>query len=114
MVSHEPFNPVGINAILTDLTIPTYVQIPADIDIEGSILNYGDETITSMDIVWTDGTNSYTDNVSGLLIPTLGTYDFTHADQLSMTTLDTANVSVSIENINASRKANMIPLETDV
>ena len=101
MVSHEPFIPVGINAILTDLTIPTYVQIPADIDIEGSILNYGDETITSMDIVWTDGTNSYTDNVSGLLIPTLGTYDFTHADQLSMTTLDTANVSVSIENINA-------------
>ncbi|MBL6873144.1 MAG: T9SS type A sorting domain-containing protein [Flavobacteriales bacterium] len=100
MVSHQPFNPIGINAILTDLSIPSYIQIPADVDIEGSILNYGADTITSMDIVWTDGTNSLTDNVSGISIPTLGTYDFTHADQLSMTTLDTANISVTIENIN--------------
>jgi len=100
MVSHQPFVPVGINAFLTDLTIPTYVQIPASVDIEGSVLNYGAETITSMDIVWTDGTDSYTYNVNGVSIETLDSYDFTHPDQLSMTTLDTVNITISIENVN--------------
>lgn len=113
-VSHEPFNPVGINAILTDLTIPSYVQIPADVDIEGSILNYGAETITSMDIVWTDGTNSYTDNVSGISIETLGTYDFIHQDQLSMTTLDTANITVTIENVNGGSDVDISNNSSDI
>ena len=101
-VSHEPFNPVGINAILSSLDLPTYVQFPADVDIMGTVLNYGAETINSMDIVWTDGTNTYTDNVSGLSLETLDTYNFTHPDQLSFTDADTANLTVSIENVNAS------------
>ena len=99
-MSHEPFNPVGINAILSDLNVPSYVQFPADVDIAGTVLNYGAETIESMDIVWTDGTNTYTDNITGVSIATLETYDFTHTDQLSFTDADTANITVSIENIN--------------
>ena len=62
-VSHEPFNPVGINAILSDLNVPSYVQFPDDVDISGTVLNYGAETIESMDIVWTDGIDTYTDNI---------------------------------------------------
>ena len=100
-VSHEPFNPVGIDAILSNLNVPSYVQFPADVDIAGTVLNYGADTINSMDIVWTDGTNTYTDNITGLSIATLDTYDFTHPDQLSFTTADTANITVSIENINS-------------
>ncbi|MGC6490889.1 MAG: T9SS type A sorting domain-containing protein [Flavobacteriales bacterium] len=100
-VSHAPFNPVGINAILTQLSTPTYVQIPTNVDIQGTVLNYGAETITAMDIVWTDGTNTYTDNLSGLSIQTLDTYDFIHSDQLVLNTLDTANITVTIENINS-------------
>ena len=100
-VSHEPFNPIGINAILSDLNVPSYVQFPADIDISGTVLNYGAETIESMDIVWTDGTDTYTDNITGVSIATLETYDFTHTDQLSFTAADTANITVSIENINS-------------
>ncbi|MBJ60141.1 MAG: hypothetical protein CMP64_06150 [Flavobacteriales bacterium] len=100
-VSHVPFNPIGINAILSDLNVPSYVQFPADIDISGTVLNYGAETIESMDIIWTDGTDTYTDNITGVSIASLETYDFTHSDQLSFTTADTANITVSIENINS-------------
>ena len=101
-VSHQPFNPVGTNAILSDLDMPSYVQFPTNVDISGTVLNYGADTIQSLDIVWTDGTNTYTDNITGLSIATLETYDFTHSDQLSFTTADTANITVSLENINAS------------
>ena len=82
-VSHQPFVPVGINAILSDLDLPAYVQYPADINVSGTVLNYGAETIESMDIVWTNGTNTYTENVTGLSLSTLESYDFTHTDQLS-------------------------------
>lgn len=102
-VTHEPFNPVGINAILTDLNIASYVQYPADVDISGTVLNYGADTINSMDIVWTDGTNTFTDNLTGLSMITLDTYDFTHPDQLSFADADTANLTVSIENINGGQ-----------
>jgi len=100
MISYTPFNPQGINAILMSLSVPSYVQVPTTTDITGNILNYGAETITSMDIVWTDGTNSFTDNVTGVSIATLESYDFTHSDQISLTELDTVNLSVYIENIN--------------
>ena len=46
-------------------------------------------------------TFSYTDNITGVSIATLETYDFTHSDQLSFTAADTANITVSIENINS-------------
>ena len=100
IVSHTPFTPTGIDAILLELDIPQYVSIPADVDIKGTILNYGAETITSMDIVWSDGVNSYTDNVTDLSIQTLETYDFIHPNQLSITTLVVTNLAVSIENVN--------------
>ena len=101
MVSHTPFIPVGIDAILLELNTPQYVTIPADVDIVGTVLNYGAETITSMDIVWSDGVNSYTDNVTGLSIQTLETYDFTHADQFSINSIGTQNLQVSIQNVNS-------------
>ena len=47
IVSHTPFTPEGIDAILLELDIPLYVTIPADVDIKGTVLNYGAETITS-------------------------------------------------------------------
>jgi hypothetical protein len=102
-VSHQPFVPVGINAILSDLDLPAYVQYPADINVSGTVLNYGAETIESMDIVWTNGTNTYTENVTGLSLSTLESYDFTHTDQLSFSAAEVANLTVSIENVNADQ-----------
>ena len=88
------------NAELTSLNITSYSVAPAIIDIEGVITNVGGNTINAMDITWTDGANSYTDNLSGLNIAANATYNFTHADQLNLASPGAANLTVTIDNVN--------------
>ncbi|MDR9486878.1 T9SS-dependent choice-of-anchor J family protein [Salibacter sp.] len=66
------------------------------VDISGTIKNNGSSTINSVEVTWTDGTNSYTDNITGLSIASYQEYDFTHSDQLSITGGETYNIDVSI------------------
>jgi thiol-disulfide isomerase/thioredoxin len=55
-----------------------------------------------MDITWTDGTNSYTDNLTGLNISFNDSYNFTHNTQLNMVNSGNITVSVSVDNINST------------
>jgi hypothetical protein len=90
------------NAELSSLNFPQYTTIPALFDIEGTITNVGGNTINSMDITWTDGTNSYTDNLTGLNIPFNDLYNFTHNTQLNLVNSGSQNITVTIDNINAN------------
>ena len=65
---------------LTSLDITEYVQIPNSVPIS-TITNLGLEAITSLEIMWSDGTNEYSENINGINIPTLGSYNFTHSDE---------------------------------
>ena len=90
------------NAELSSLNFPQYTTIPALFDIEGTITNVGGNTINSMDITWTDGTNSYTDNLTGLNISFNDSYNFTHNTQLNLVNSGSQNITVTIDNINAN------------
>lgn len=109
--------PNQIDVALTELTSPITAEIPASIDITGEVINLGNETITSMDITWTDGTDSYTDQLTGLNIPPLGTYEFSHADALNSTTTGTTTLTVTVSNVNggidedSSNNEQMISIE---
>ena len=88
------------DANLSSLNITQYSLAPATISIAGSITNVGGNNINALDITWSDGTNSYTDNITGLNIATNNSYNFTHSDQLSMPVPGNANISVSIDLVN--------------
>jgi len=88
-------------ATLSSLDITPYSAAPANINISGVVTNSGGNTITALDITWADGTNSYTDNLSVNITPG-STYNFTHSDQLSMTSAGNANISVTIDMVNSS------------
>lgn len=88
------------DANLSSLNITQYSLAPATISIAGSITNVGGNNINALDITWSDGTNSYTDNITGLNIATNNSYNFTHSDQLSMPNPGNANISVSIDLVN--------------
>lgn len=90
----------ALDASLIEITTPTSLAIPANEYITGNITNLGNETITSMDITWTDGTDSFTDELTGLNIPTLSTYEFSHTDALVSNVIGSADITVTIENIN--------------
>jgi thiol-disulfide isomerase/thioredoxin len=95
------------DAELTALDIEAYSVAPASVDVNCSITNLGSSTITSMDVTWTDGTNNYTDNLTGLNIAPFGTYDFTHADQVSISAPGTVSIDVTIDNVNGNADPDM-------
>tara|TARA_Y100001954_G_C15814587_1_gene606822 strand:+ start:259 stop:2145 length:1887 start_codon:yes stop_codon:yes gene_type:complete len=90
------------NIELTSLNFPQYTTIPTMIDIDGVITNVGGNTINSMDITWSDGTNSYTDNLSGLNILSNTTYNFTHNTQLNIISPGSITITVEVDNINTT------------
>ena len=90
------------NIELTSLNFPQYTTIPTLIDIDGVLTNIGGNTINSLDITWSDGTNYYTDNLSGLNILSNTTYNFTHNTQLNMSSSGNITVSVEVDNVNAT------------
>ena len=102
IVSHTPYDPTGLDAYLTSINTPSNIQFPLNLEVMGTVLNYGAENITSFDVSWTDGTNSFTENFSGLNIANLETYDFTHADLLNITTQTTTSLTITIENVNGA------------
>jgi len=94
-------------AELTSLDITEFSVSPATIDVKGVITNQGGNTITAIDLTWTDGTNSYTDNLTGLNITSGGTYNFTHNDQLTLASPSTANLTVTIDLVNGNTDPNL-------
>ena len=51
------YEPASVEAELTSLDITEYVQIPNTVSIIAQLSNLGLETITSLEIMWSDGEN---------------------------------------------------------
>lgn len=97
LFSYELADPPTDDPILSSLDINAYVVNPSNVDIKGIITNGGLNPITSIDIKWSDGINTYTDNLSGLNIIMNGTYNFTHTTQLNVSSLATNSLTIWIE-----------------
>ena len=99
------YEPAEAEAELTALDIDPYVQIPNTVSIEGTVTNLGLNPITSIEIMWTDGTNEYNDVINGLNIASLESYDFVLSDEFVSSTVGETNITVTIVNVNSSPDA---------
>jgi hypothetical protein len=61
--------------------------------------NSGTEVITSFDISWSDGTNTYTQSVTGVNIPALQNYEVTVSQQYT-TLAGSHNLTLEVSNVN--------------
>lgn len=80
--------------------INRYNLLSTDIPLAGTITNNGLQTVTSVDITWTDGTNSYTDNLTGLNIAPGGSYNFSHSTPFEVANAVTYNLEIEAANPN--------------
>ena len=73
--------------------------VGVDVSVSGTFRNEGINTITSIDVNWSDGTNTYTETLSGLSVPSFESYNFEMSD---MTSLDLAPkmLDVWVSNMN--------------
>lgn len=90
------FEPAAVEVELTSLSIPQYAA-PGNINITGTITSYGTATLNNVSVVWSDGTNNYTDNLTGLGLSFGDSYNFTHATPLAGTAGNTYNIDVTID-----------------
>ena len=95
------FEPEGLDLALTSLAIPSNVNVPAIIPVEGEVSNLGAETITSFDLSWDIGGGmSYNTSFTNLSIPSLGTYNFTHPDNLEIFNSGQTALQLTVSNVN--------------
>ena len=93
----ELADPPTDDPVLIAIDIDAYVVNPSNVDIKGTIKNGGLNPINNIDIKWSDGTTTYTDNLTGLNIIMNGTYNFTHSTQLIVNSLASNSLTVWLE-----------------
>ncbi len=69
--------PLANDIELTHLAMPRFVPAGQSVMVSGIVTNKGADNLTSFELEWSDGTNTYVDSFVDLDIPTLGTYAFT-------------------------------------
>jgi hypothetical protein len=100
------FKPFDKDVSITLNPISRYNLLNTSLPITGTITNNGLETVTSVDISWTDGVNNYTDNLAGLNIPAGGSYNFTHSASLLIENAIAYNLEVTAANPNGQADEN--------
>lgn len=94
------FKPFDYDVKLDLDPIDRYELLTTMVPFTGVITNSGLQTITSVDITWTDGTNTYTDNLTGLNIAPGGTYNFTHSTPFEVVSAITYDIEFDVANPN--------------
>lgn len=88
-------NPLTNDILLGGFTMNRFVRGGEELDLTGTITNLGTEELTAIDLTWTDGTNTYTETVSGLTVGTFESMTFTHETKFS--SADVGEYAISIE-----------------
>ncbi|MBM3436395.1 MAG: T9SS type A sorting domain-containing protein [Bacteroidetes bacterium] len=95
------FTPYELDAELTFVDLPQYVQYGTEIDLTGAVKNMGSNNITSFDVSYTvDGGTPAVSSVTGINIPFGGFYDFVHDTPVLLPVAGTYEIIVTVENVN--------------
>ncbi len=97
------YTPAALDVALASLSVMgPYAVVGNDVTISGTIFNNGLDTIQSVDVSWTDGTNTYTDNLTGLNLMPGATTNFTHSTPFTVSGYESYTISVMLSNPNGS------------
>lgn len=94
------YEPEGLDLELSSVQVPPVINAPNNLSITGTVTNNGLNEINSFDISWNIGGMNYSTTFSGLSIPFLGTYSFSHPDELEVTESGSFQLSLTISNVN--------------
>ena len=104
---YEPFVQPNLDLSLFSLQTKTKSIAGASQDLKLTLKNIGLETITSADVTWSDGTNEYTDNLTGLNLASGGSHTFVHSTPY-MAAEGATDISVTVTNINGGADENSL------
>jgi len=91
-------NSVALNQVSTT----RFHRINEPVLITGTVENKGSNAITFLEITWTDGEDTHTDELDNINIPVGGTYVFEHSVAAVLTSASALLIDVSIANPNGA------------
>jgi hypothetical protein len=88
------------NVTLVSASVANYALLNTDTDITFELFNKGLNNVNSVTLEWTDGTNTYTEEVTGLNVPSLESVTLTHPVPANYASsgLNTIDCSVTLVN----------------
>ncbi|GIV32243.1 MAG: hypothetical protein KatS3mg030_545 [Saprospiraceae bacterium] len=99
--------PPSHDVAITGLDVPRYTLFGTGVTLSGEVTNLGSDTLTSFTLSWSDGINIYTDQVTGLQVPFLGSAPFSHSTPLMVPQAKTYGYTLSVSEPNGADDANM-------
>lgn len=100
------FEPIGLDASLSAINVPTNVSFGEVIQIEGNIANTGLETIDNLEVAWSTGGDEFVAIFNDLSLEAGDVYSFVHPDFLSIETMGAIELEVSIVSVNGGADEN--------
>ncbi|MEM7163563.1 MAG: Omp28-related outer membrane protein, partial [Bacteroidota bacterium] len=102
-ISYEytPYTPLPLDAALFTVDVSALGLTGQEKNVSGSIINLGTTSLSSFDLEWSYGTASGTENISGVNVANLETYDFAFAAPITLIE-GTNGLQIDIVNVNAS------------
>ncbi|MCQ2299444.1 MAG: Omp28-related outer membrane protein [Bacteroidales bacterium] len=95
------YSPVPNEIQLASISIPSMFPINTNANVTGTIVNNGGQPLTSFDMQYTvNGGTPVVQTVTGINVPSRGSYDFTFSTPLNMAAPGAVNVVVTISNPN--------------
>jgi hypothetical protein len=102
------FTPFNLDAALTEVDLPQYVQYGAELELTGKVKNMGTTNINSFDVAYTvDGGSPVVSSFTGLNIALGGFYNFTHDTPIMLPDAGTYEIVVTVENVNGGTDDNL-------
>lgn len=98
--------PPAYDLAMASVTTTRFHELNSDIVIEGAFRNLGTEAITSLTVNWSDGTNTYSEDFTGLDIATGEEYNFTHGTPFVATEAVTYDIDVWVSAPNGETDEN--------
>ncbi|MCX7649299.1 MAG: Omp28-related outer membrane protein, partial [Flavobacteriales bacterium] len=83
-----------------------FVRGNTNVNVNITIMNGVGQPVNSLTVQWSDGTNTYTQNLTGLNIPPLGTYTFNHSTPFNKNVAGEFDIVVTASNPNGQADAN--------
>lgn len=102
---HAPFVQPDLDLSLFSVQSKTKTIAGSSQPLLITLRNLGVQTIESVDVTWTDGTNSYTDALQNLNLGTDQSYQFTHSEAF-LAEQGLTQIAVTISNVNGDNDEN--------
>ena len=100
------FEPTGLDAALSEVSIPSSVSLGDVISVEGTITNNGLETISSVVLSWSIGGDEFVEEYTELALEAGEAYAFEHPDELTVDAMGSLQLNVSILSVNGQADDN--------